>query len=130
MIPFAMVVLNVLRHRAPEVRSPIGIARSRQSSLVDRTKRSAWAFAFGARSGISTTRMPTSLNRRRTSRLHFRSRSQIFARFGRRIARKLVRFDTLQGCVEVNRVFKRGPTLPSSSRSTSDSDRSAAADRG
>ena len=32
-------------------RSPIGIKRSRPSSVIDRTKRSAYAFALGARSG-------------------------------------------------------------------------------
>ena len=41
MIPFSVVVLDVLRHGPPEVPLPIGISRSRHSSLIDRTKRSA-----------------------------------------------------------------------------------------
>jgi len=38
-------------------------------------------FAFGARSGVRTTRMPASPHRFRTARLHFRSRSQISTRW-------------------------------------------------
>src|SRR5438067_1529355 len=34
--------------------------RSRHSSLIERTNRSAYAFAFGARSGVRTTRTPAS----------------------------------------------------------------------
>lgn len=51
--------------------------RSRHCSLIDRPNRSAYAFAFGARSWVRTTRMPASPNRCRTSRPHFRSRSQM-----------------------------------------------------
>src|SRR5262249_6675530 len=45
--------------------SPIGTSRSRHSSLIDRTKRSAYAFAFGARTGVRTTdtRVPESTPR-------------------------------------------------------------------
>ena len=60
MIPFAVVVLDVLRHGLPTCRSPIGISRSRHSSLIDRTKRSVYAFALGARTGVKTTRIPAS----------------------------------------------------------------------
>ena len=36
--------------------------------LMERTKRSAWAFAFGARHGVCTTRTPASLSSRRNRR--------------------------------------------------------------
>jgi hypothetical protein len=45
-IPFGVVVLDVLRHRTPEVPFSSGISRSRHSSVIDRAKRSAYAFAF------------------------------------------------------------------------------------
>jgi hypothetical protein len=57
MIAFSVVVLDVLHHGLPE-RSPIGINRSRHSSLIDRTNRSACAFALGARSGVNAMRVP------------------------------------------------------------------------
>src|SRR5919197_1230916 len=51
--------------------------RSRHSSLIDRTNRSAYAFAFGARYGVWTIRIPPSRRHSRTGPRHFVSRSQI-----------------------------------------------------
>src|SRR5262249_26336292 len=84
MIPFPMVVIDEFSHGAAEVELPSGIIRPRHSSLIDRTKRSAYALAFGAWSGVCTTWRPASSNSRRTSQLHFRSRSQISTRWPRR----------------------------------------------
>ena len=59
-VPFSMVVLNVLRHGPPEV-SLSDRHQPVQAFFVDRrTKRSAYAFALGARSGVNTTRVPAS----------------------------------------------------------------------
>jgi hypothetical protein len=76
-IPFGVVVLDVLPHGAPEV------------PLTDRNQPvQAFFFnrpyepfrvrdAFGERTGVRTRRIPASRSRRRTSPLHFRSRSQV-----------------------------------------------------
>ena len=62
MIPLAMIVLDELRDHVPEV--PLAEGNE----------------AFGARSGVRTTRMPAAPSRCRTTALHFRSRSQISTR--------------------------------------------------
>jgi hypothetical protein len=54
MIALAMVVLDVLGDRAPELALAERDVRLRHSSLIDRTKGSAWAFAFGAWYGVRT----------------------------------------------------------------------------
>ena len=51
MIPLAVVMLDEFGDGAPKMGLPIGISRSRHSSLIDRTNRSAYALAFGARIG-------------------------------------------------------------------------------
>ena len=67
MIVFVMVMCHVLGYGVLEVllaeRNAIQTLR-----LIDRTKRSAWAFAFGARHGVCTTRIPLSRSRQRTPR--------------------------------------------------------------
>jgi hypothetical protein len=58
-------------------RSPNKINRSRHSSRIDRTNRSAWALAFGAWNGVRTTRTPAPSRRPRNPAVHLPSRSQI-----------------------------------------------------
>src|SRR4051812_11060771 len=82
MVSHAVVVCDELGYRAPEVASPSGMSRSRHSSFIDRTKRSAKAFAFGAAYGVCTTRIPPSASRSRTAAVHFASRSHINTRHG------------------------------------------------
>jgi hypothetical protein len=53
----------------------------RHSPLIDRTNRSACAWALGARNGVCTTRTPASSTSRRTAVLHLPSRSQINTRW-------------------------------------------------
>jgi hypothetical protein len=48
MISFVMVVIDEFLEGPSEMRSPSGTIRSRHSYLIDRTNRSAWAFALGA----------------------------------------------------------------------------------
>lgn len=55
MIPFQVIVIDTLGDGAPDVPIPERNHASRHSSLIDRTKRSAYALAFGARTGVSTT---------------------------------------------------------------------------
>jgi hypothetical protein len=53
MVPLTVVVRDELRNRAAKRwRSPNGITPLRHSSLIDRTKRSAYALQFGARNGV------------------------------------------------------------------------------
>jgi hypothetical protein len=76
-VPFAMVVRHEFCDGAPEMgftewHHPI------ETFFFDRPHEPVgWAFALGACNGVWTTRMPASPSARRTSPLHFRSRSQI-----------------------------------------------------
>jgi hypothetical protein len=54
MIPLSLVMVDELAHRAPEVALAGRVSRSKHSSVMDRTNRSAKAFALGARSGVRT----------------------------------------------------------------------------
>jgi hypothetical protein len=76
-VSFAMVVRHELGEVRRRWRSPIGIMRSRHSSLVERTNRSACALQFGARNGVGIIRTPAEARTRSTAAFHFRSRSQI-----------------------------------------------------
>ena len=49
--------------------SPRTMTRFRHSSLIDRTKRSAYALQLGAWNGVCTTRMPASAKVRRNREL-------------------------------------------------------------
>jgi hypothetical protein len=58
-VPFSMVVLDVLRHGPPDVslsdrRQPV------QAFFFDRPDEAFRAFVLGARSGVKTTRVPAS----------------------------------------------------------------------
>jgi hypothetical protein len=77
MIAFMVIVLNEFRNGAAEVPLP-NRNLPIQTFFLDRSHE-ALGVGIGVRrrSGIDTTRMPASRSRRRTSRLHFRSRSQI-----------------------------------------------------
>jgi hypothetical protein len=52
MIALVMIVVDEFPDRPPEVPLADRIIRSRHSSVIDRTNRSADAFAFGASSGV------------------------------------------------------------------------------
>ena len=68
MITLVMITLDVLG-RVPEV--PLAERNDAMETFLfdGPTKRSAWAFAFGARHGVCTTQMPPSLNSSRTAPL-------------------------------------------------------------
>src|SRR5262245_25450849 len=87
----AIVVLDKLVHHAPEMALARGMSRSRHSSLIDRTNRSAYAFALGAWYGVRTIRIPASRRHSRTGSLHIASRSQISTRKASASAMVIVR---------------------------------------
>src|SRR5678815_4138796 len=61
MVPLGMVVGDEFGYRATKrrCRSPNRIMRSRHSSLIDRTNRSAYALQLGARNGVRMIRTPS-----------------------------------------------------------------------
>jgi hypothetical protein len=76
-IPLSVVVLHLLRDNPAEMTVAERDHPCIHSCLMERTKRSAYALALRAWSGVCTTRIPASANRARTGELHFMSRSQI-----------------------------------------------------
>ena len=66
-----MVMRHVFPQQVSDVALPQRTTRSRHSSLIDRTNRSVYAFAFGARTGVWTTRTPPDANTARTAVLHY-----------------------------------------------------------
>ena len=79
-IALAVIVLDKLADRLSQVALASGITRSRHSSLIERTNRSAYAFALGAWYGVCTIPISESSNSWRTGALHLASRSQINTR--------------------------------------------------
>jgi hypothetical protein len=60
-VPFSMGVLDVLRHGAPEVPLPDRNQPVQTFFFDGPHDRSTYAFALGARAGVSTTRIPAIL---------------------------------------------------------------------
>jgi hypothetical protein len=82
-ISFTMVVHHEFGERTTEVSLAKRDQAVQDSSLIERTNRSACALQLGARKRVWMTRPPDASSRRRTSALHFRSRSQIRIRRSR-----------------------------------------------
>jgi len=82
MIPFEMVVLDEFTYSLPKMVLAQGNDPIETLPFIDRTNRPAYEFAFGARYGVWTTRIPASCTHSRTRPLHFVSRSQIKMRQG------------------------------------------------
>jgi hypothetical protein len=104
-VALAMIVRHEFGERTRKWRSLSGIRRSRHSSLIERTSRSAYALQFGARNGVRMTRTRDASSSARTLALHFRSRSQI--RYRRSLStpsvalvssRTICRMKALAGC--------------------------------
>lgn len=89
-IPLVMIVRDEFGNPPPGVPLADRNESTQHSSLIDRTNRSMPAFAFGARRGVRTTRIPASFNRRLMSWLHLPLRTDRHAtrtRVGRRLCR-------------------------------------------
>jgi len=77
MIALMMVVGNEFVDGTTQRACPTKIIRSRHSSLIERTKRSANAFKLGDRGGYRVTAVLDSAIRRRNCAVYFVSRSTI-----------------------------------------------------
>jgi hypothetical protein len=81
MIPLVVIMFDEIREHPAQVPLPNGITRLRHKFLIERTKRSAYAFGLGAWKGVWTTRMRDVSKSCRTDDVHFPSRSQIRTRW-------------------------------------------------
>src|SRR6516225_7353742 len=77
MITLSVIVVDIFAYRATQQCLSNGIMRLRHSSLLERTKRSAYALKLGDGGGRRITLVPLSRSNRRTCAVYLRSRSRI-----------------------------------------------------